>query len=392
MRLQGTLQATLIAAFAFPTAAFCNAYTQINLASDILGMAPNLDSNLHNPWGISFNGTSPIWVSDQGVGVSTLYNGAGTPQSLVVTVPGSGATPPQGPTGQVFNSTSASNSFDLMNGSKSLFIFSTLSGTIDAWNGGLGTTAEIAVTATDHAVYTGLALGNNTSGDVLYAADFANGKIDVFSSSFAKTTTSGGFVDPNLPAGYMPYNIQNINGSLYVEYAMVGAGGRASTAPNQGIVDVFDANGNLVERLATNSHLDSPWGVTLAPASFGDFGGDILVGNFGDGTIQAFKLDGTFAGTVSDTNGNAIANPGLWGIGFRSSTATGFDPNALYFVAGINNEADGLFGEIAPVPEPATFGFLAVGLALMTLCLRYRTRPIMKGHVFSQPEASRVDF
>lgn len=335
-------------------------YVQTNLVSDINGLAAFTDPNLKNPWGLAASAGSPFWVSDQGTGRSTLYGSTGAPSALIVTVPGSSLTPPQGPTGQVFNSTASSFQ---VTGGKANFIFATLGGTIDGWNS--GTTASVAFTSTDQASYTGLALGTVNSNDFLYAADFAHGKIDVVNSTFAKTTLAGNFVDPNLPAGYSPYNIQNIGGKLYVEYAVADPiTHRAGTTANTGIVSVFDLNGNFLQRLATNSHLDSPWGVALAPLGFGEFGGDLLVGNFGDGTIAAFDpVTGAFAGLISTVGGAPIVNSGLWGIAFHAAGG-GFDPNTLYFTAGINNENDGLFGAIQATPEPGTLGLVTAAAAL----------------------------
>jgi uncharacterized protein (TIGR03118 family) len=335
-------------------------FVQTDLVSDVSGLAAVTDPNLKNPWGLSATPGSPFWVSDQGTGLATLYSGAGVPNALVVTIPGSGTTPPQGPTGQLFNSTASS--FQLGTSGKALFIFSTLGGTVDAWNGTFGTSAQVEFTAADHAGYTGLALGSVAANDFLYAADFANAKIDVLDSTFGKVTPAGTFVDPTLPAGYSPYNIQNINGQLYVEYALVDpVTHRASTNANTGVVSVFDTSGNFVKRLVTNTNLDSPWGIALAPAGFGNFGGDLLVGNFGNGVIDAFDLSGGFMGVVTDLSGAPIVNSGLWGLSFHAA-ATGFDPNTLYFNAGINGEADGLFGAIQFTPEPSTF-------VLMTLVM-----------------------
>ena len=269
-------------------------------------MAANLDPNLKNPWGMSFNATSPFWVSNQGSNNSTLYNGAGVTQALTVSTL-------LAPTGQVFAQCRRGN-FLLPAGTgpapaAATFIFDTLSGSIAGWNGAQGNPAGVAATmfqATDGAVFTGLAIANNAGANLLYAADFANGRIDVFNSSFTPTTVPGGFADATLPAGYSPYNIQAIGGKLYVEYAKVDPiTHRPTTTPNTGIVNVFDLNGNLVQRLATDTHLNSPWGVTQAPAGFGDFAGDILVGNFGDGTISAFDpLTLLFEGTINGLSGS----------------------------------------------------------------------------------------
>lgn len=335
-------------------------YFQTNLTSDLPGMAANLDPNLKNPWGMSFSATSPFWVSDQGTNKSTLYNASGVPQALVV------STPP-GPTGQVF--ANIAGNFLLppgtgANPAAATFIFDTLSGTIAGWNGAQGNPVGVAVTmfaATDGAVFTGLAIGNNGTGNFLYASDFANGRIDVFNSLWAPITLGGVFTDPTLPAGYVPYNVQTIAGKLYVEYAKVDPiTHRAATTPNTGIVNVFDLNGNFLQRLATEAHLNSPWGVTLAPAGFGSFGGDILVGNFGDGTIAGFNpVTGVFDGFLTGSSGSPIVNPGLWALNFRAS-GSGFDPNALFLTAGINNEVNGLFAEIQAIPEPSTLLMFAL--------------------------------
>ncbi len=349
-------------------------YAQTNLTSDIPGLAAFTDPNLKNPWGMSFSATSPFWFSDQGTGKSTLYSATGQPQALVVGIPPTGATPPQGPTGQIFNGTS---DFLLTAGNPARFIFATLAGTISGWNPAVNpNTAVIEFTATDRAAYTGLANATAGGNNLLYAADFANRKIDVFNAAFQKTSVSGTFTDPaGIPSSYAPYNIQNVNGKLYVEYAKVDAvTHRASEDLNQGIVNVFDTNGNFLQRVATDAHLSSPWGVTMAPAGFGGFGGDLLVGNFGDGTISAFNpLTGAFLGALSDVKGNPITNDGLWAINFRAS-GSGFDPNTLFFVAGINNEADGLFGAIQPVPEPGTLLFFAAAGCMLAVRSRFRPR------------------
>ncbi len=271
---------------------------------------------------------------------------------MVVSTP---PVPGPGPTGQVF---AGGLGFVISPGVNANFIFSTLAGTIDAWNSGTSAVQKFA--ATDGAVYTGLA----QAGSLLYAADTANGKIDVFNTTFQKTTVSGTFVDPNVTPGFTPYDIQNVGGKLYVEYAQRGSPG--------GFVAVFDTNGNLLQHIS-DPHLNSPWGVTLAPAGFGQFGSDLLVGNFGDGTINAFDpVTGAFLGTLSNANGTPIVNNSLWAINFRSP-GSGFDPNTLFFSAGINNEVDGLFGSIEVVPEPATLGTFGFALAAAVL-LKMRRR------------------
>jgi uncharacterized protein (TIGR03118 family) len=341
--------AFLVACGALPTALlYADSYVQTNLVSDLATENPsNVDPNLKDPWGMSFSATSPIWVSDRATGLATLYNGiTGVPASLVVTVPPGTAT--TGPTGQVF---AGGTSF------AATFIFDTLGGTVDAWSG--GTTATIVATTTG-ARYEGLALANNT----LYSANFVSGGgINAFNSSYAPATLPGNFTDPNLPAGYAPFNIQTINGKLYVEYAKLAAGIPVPLPGGGGYVDVFDTNGNLLQRLVANGPLDAPWGITMAPTTgFGSFSGDLLIGNFGNGEINAFNpTNGSFLGTLTDASGNPIVNSGLWALDFGNSSA---NPDALYFTAGINSGNDGLFGDIqAAVPEPTAFGLVALGIS-----------------------------
>jgi uncharacterized protein (TIGR03118 family) len=348
-------------------------FTQTNLVSDVPGLAANTDPNLKNPWGVAFSATSPFWTSDQGTGLATLYNVAGVPQGLVVSIPGS-ATPPTGPTGQVFSNLAGSF---LVGGAPATFIFDNLNGTISGWNGGAGTTAVVEH-ATPGAIYTGLAQASNSNGTFLYAANSApGGGINVFSSTWALTSLSGSFTDPNLPAGLVPFNIQNIGGNLYVTYATLGPGGAPMPG---GVVDEFDANGNLLKRIAANGPLSAPWGIVLAPSSFGSFSNDLLIGNFGNGEILAYDATtDLFLGTLDGANGQPLVNDHLWALETRAP-GSGFDPNALYFSAGINDEADGLFAEItANTPEPATIFGTAFGLAALALSQirrRLQSRPV----------------
>jgi uncharacterized protein (TIGR03118 family) len=331
-----------------------NVYIQHNLVSDIAGMADSTDTHLVNPWGISESTGSPFWLSNQGSATSTVYNGSGVASTTVVTIP-NGATKQSltGPTGQVQNS---STGFVLSNGKASSFIFDTQDGTISAWNG--GTTATVMVdNSSQGAIYTGLAI--NAAGPTLYAANFNSGKIDVFDTNFHATTASGGFTDPNLPTGYAPYNIWNLGGKLYVTYALQNSSkNEPVAATGNGLVDVFDTNGNLLQRLVSNGPLNAPWGVAIAPASFGAFGGDLLVGNFADGLINAFNLTtGASLGSLKGQSGTPIAIPGLWALIFGNGK-NGGDVNTLYFAAGIQNQAHGLLGSIAP---PAAVNSLSNG-------------------------------
>ena len=335
-----------------PAILSANDYSQLNLVSDVPGLAAVDDSHLVNPWGVSFTATSPFWVSDQGAGVATLYNGAGAITPIIVNIPG-GTAPLTGPTGTVANSTT---SF-LVGGTASHFIFDTLGGTIDAWAS--GSTASVMNT-TSGAIYTGLAQATVGSSTYLYAAD-STGQIRVFDSSFnqvTSTTFAGKFVDPTLPAGYVPFNIQSINGNLYVTYAQISSMG---TGLPGGFVDIYSTGGNFISRFASSGSLYAPWGMTLAPSTFGMYGGDLLLGNFGNGEINAYDpTTGAFLGTLDGENGQPIVNDFLWSLDFRTG-GTGVDPNALYFTAGIDNQTAGLFGEITLTPEPSSLILFALG-------------------------------
>jgi uncharacterized protein (TIGR03118 family) len=346
------------------------AYVQTDLVSDIPGLAELTDPGLKNPWGVSESATSPFWVSDQGTNESTLYtvNAAGVSKpALTVAIPTT-AGGPQGPTGQVANTTT---SF-VVDGSKASFIFANLNGTISAWNGAAGTTAVVAAT-TAGALYTGLAIDPATTR--IYAANGAQNRIDVFNGSFAPVTLAAGvFTDPNLPAGLVPFNVQEINGKIYVTYAPSGHTAQTAAAAGQGAVAIFDTSGNFIEQLINGSALASPWGVTLAPNGFGQFAGDLLVGNFSfaDSEINAFDpttgaLDGTIA--IND-GGNAPG--GLWDLTFGNG-GSGGNLDTLYFADGLNGEADGLFGSIS-VPEPSSLLVLAFGLASISAWRRRRAR------------------
>jgi uncharacterized protein (TIGR03118 family) len=363
-----TLLATVAVASLTTTTAKAQ-YVQTNLVSNIPGLAANTDSQLRNPWGISFGPTTPFWISDANAGVSTLYNGLGVKQALVVTIPGPGGSVPGVPTGQVFNSTGAF----AMTGGTARFMFASATGNIAAWNPGLGSAAANVVLGPQGSSYTGLAIGGSGESARLYAANFGLGRVDVFDGSFA--AVGGGFVDPTLPAGYSPFNVQNVGGNIVVTYAIFDpATGEDLDGAGHGIVDVYDANGTLLRRVATMGALNSPWGVALAPTAFGPFGGALLVGNLGDGTINAFDFfTGMMLGTISDINGNPLVNDGLWGITFGNGQATA-DPNSLYIAAGINDEQDGLFARITATPEPGSLVLLATGLGVVLIGVRRRTR------------------
>jgi len=337
-----------------------NAYQQVNLVSDFpLGVegvnAQVSDPSLLNPWGLVASATSPFWISDQVTGVSTLYsvdqNDVAKKVPLTVTIPSTitqpahGFTPLTGPTGIVFNGTSDFQIPAPTGTVPALFIFDTLDGTIAGWNpgssGGSGS-AEVVVNAGPTEEFTGLAMASSGGQNYLYTADprFVPG-IDVFNAHFSKVTLAGNFTDPKLPAGFSPYNIQNINGFLFVTYQTPASGG--------GVVAEFNPDGTFVRQFAANGSrgpLQSPWGLALAPANFGRFSNALLVGNFGDGRINAYNFKtGKFLGQLSDPQRNPIVIPFLWALDFGNGQSAG-PTNTLFFTAGIAGQFHGLFGSL----------------------------------------------
>jgi uncharacterized protein (TIGR03118 family) len=321
-----------------------NLYSVHNLQSDVPGAAAATDPDLVNGWGIVASPTSPWWVSDNGTSKSTLYNGnTGAKQGLVVTVPGP-------PTGVVFNGSAADFKVDAGNGvlTAARFIFATDDGQIAGWNG-VGTAAISKVTTSD-AVYLGLAIGSTGGANYLYAANFSGSRIDVFDGTYAPAGLAGDFTDTGIPAGYAPFNIQNIGGELFVAYAKQNADGDEEVAGEGfGYVSAFGTDGTFHGRVAAAGDLNAPWGLAMAPTTFGKFSGDLLVGNFGDGRIHAFKWtadDGWEAhGVLRGTDHQPIEIDGLWGIGFGNGASSG-PTNTLFFAAGPDEEQHGLFGSI----------------------------------------------
>jgi uncharacterized protein (TIGR03118 family) len=330
----------------FVHAAKNNKYVVTNLVSDEAGKALIQDTNLVNAWGIALNPTAGgFWVSDNETGVSTIYAGDvnGSP---LQTVPLVVAIPDGVPTGAVFNGTTDFNITDGTTTGPAVFIFVSEAGTISGWNPDLADTTNAVVgTTVPNANYKGVAIGSNATGNFLYLANFRAHTIEVLDTNFALTTLSGSFTDPDVPPEYSPFNIQNIGGKLYVMYALADATGDDEIAgPHKGYVSVYDTDGNLLQHLIAKGKLNAPWGIALAPADFGPFSNALLVGNFGNGKINAYDANtGKFIGKLKAKGGKI---DGLWALTFGNGVTAG-DTNKLYFSAGPDDETHGLFGSIA---------------------------------------------
>ena len=330
------------------------AFTETDLVSDGSVPAVTVDPNLVNPWGISFNDDEgPFWVSDNGTGVTTIYDGAGNIQTVaghtaitIATPPGH--SDPAKPTGQVYNE--GEHGFQISHGghtASSVFLFATEDGTISGWNPTVDSGSSVlAVDRSDKgSIYKGLAIGEKQNGDqLLFAADFHRGKVDVFNENFHHVRS---FTDPNIPDGYAPFNVQELKGHLYVTYAKQDADGEDDVRGHgNGFVDEFDLKGHLIDRVASHGPLNSPWGLAIAPEGFGKFSGQLLVGNFGNGKIDVFdRHTDEFLGHLKDKSGDPIKIEGLWAI-VDGNTGPNADPNKLYFTAGPDDEQHGLFGSI----------------------------------------------
>jgi uncharacterized protein (TIGR03118 family) len=341
-------------------------FLQTNLVSDIPGLAQVTNANSVNAWGLTASATSPFWISNQGTGTSTLYN-TSKPQvqvlPLVVSIPPNPADNPLpahgSPTGDVFNI--AGSGFNVTANGKSapsIFMFATTDGTISGWAPSVDGTHAIIGATSPGAVYTGLAIATSSSGDtLLYAANFARNTIDVFNSSFKSMTLTGSFTDSELPRDYRVFNVQAINNQLYVEYAPFDpTTGGVAPGHDNGAVDVFNTDGQLQQRLIRHGHLDDPWGIAMAPANFGRFSNDLLVGNFGEGTINAFDPNnGHFEGELRDPNGQPITIEHLWALRFGNGAASG-PTDTLFFTAGLTSH----FGGTSNLPPHGLFGSLQV--------------------------------
>jgi len=325
-------------------------YLEHRLTSDLPGLAEHRDTNLVNAWGISFSPMGPFWISDNGTGLATVYDAFGEPapagNPIIVTIPPpGGGSPASAPTGQVYNSSSG---FLLDGVNKAIFLFATEDGTISGWSPMVDAkNAKLMVdNSASGAIYKGLAI---SSTGFLYATDFHNRKIDRWDASFTPVVNATAFQDATIPLDFAPFNIQNFGNLLYVTYAKQDADKEDDSAgPGNGFVDVFDLSGNFVRRLASEGTLNSPWGMAIAPSNFGQFSNALLVGNFGDGRINAFSLsDGAFLGQMLEASGRPLVIEGLWALTFGNGAQAG-SLDILYFTAGPDDESHGLFGELRP--------------------------------------------
>lgn len=344
-------------------------YVRTDLVSDLQNLAQPADPNLQNAWGVANAPGGALWVSDNNDGLSTLYDGNGVKTNLTVTIPlPAGKSPPTTatPTGMVWNPTTA---FTITAGSATVpatFIFDTEDGTISAWNpaadpisNGQSTATLVVDNSQKGAVYKGLAFGTNLHGNFLFATNFAAGTVEVYDQTFKPATLDGNFSDPNMPAGFAPFGIANIDNNLFVTYAEQNPQKNDEiTGPGLGFVDVFTTDGVLVKRFASGGTLNAPWGVARATQNFGQFSGDILIGNFGQGQfggqINAFDSGNNngFLGALQGTDGQPVSIDGLWAIVFGNFTNS--DADTLYYTAGPNQQQDGLFGKLAPQSSSET--------------------------------------
>jgi uncharacterized protein (TIGR03118 family) len=357
----------------FPVTARAQHYVQENLVSDISqpanadGTTVTIDPNLKNPWGLARSASSPWWVNNEGTGTSTLYTGAGSITPLVVTVPNAeGATGPSSPTGIIFNGTA---DFALAANNPASFIFATKNGTISGWGppatpitAGKSTAINKVDESKDGAVFTGLTWVERDGNHFLLVANFSQNRIEVFDTNFMRVPMSeGAFEDDRIPHDFAPYNAQAVGANVVVTYAKQNATKTAADdncGEQCGFVDVFNDRGRLMQRLEDGPWFQAPWGVALAPQDFGFFSHDLLIGNRFGGTIAAFNAArGSFLGNLLDASSEPIAIDGLWGLEFdnRGSNEAGTQANpstgpALFFAAGINGYADGLFGTLTPAP------------------------------------------
>lgn len=324
------------------TAGSSTNFTRVNLVSNnSQDSAARVDASLVNGWGIAFSPTGNPWVSSEVGSVSEPYDATGNPVIPAVSIPSASAATGGHPTGAVFNN--SSTAFVLPGGGVAKFIFAGDDGVISGWSS--GAMAERVIDNSSTSSYTGITVANDSAGTFLYVANFKQSRIDVFDSAFAAANIT--FADPNLPEGYSPFNVQNIGGQLYVTYAKLGSNGDEEKGAGLGYVDVFKPDGTFAGRFASEGSLNAPWGIAMAPSGFldGNNSNVILIGNFGDGHINAYSPDAKFIGQLS-SNGTPITIDGLWGLSFAPSSAATIPQTRLFFAAGPNDESNGLFGYI----------------------------------------------
>ena len=363
-----------------PPAPVSSGFADTALVSDKVGVVATtttIDANLSNPWGLAIAPGLPFWIADNNSNLSTLYSGMGTNETGAITganevgiaIPASAAGVPANPTGQVYNGAGGFLISTSAGMEPALFMFDGEGGTIAAWAKDSGATAVTAyddgvANGANHAVYKGLALGTVNGSSFLYATDLHNNKVDVFDTNFAEPANmQGKFIDPAIPAGFVPFGIVTLNGQLYVSYTMQDAAKHdEATGAGLGYVDIFDFSGNFVSRFASAGVLNAPWGMAIAPAGFGSLAGDLLIGNFGDGTINVFAPNGTALATsmgpLTVTNGGTLAVPGLWALVFGNGDADK-PATTLFYTAGFSDQTDGVFGSIAvttATPPPNPYG------------------------------------
>ena len=358
-RAIGRLLLVVLGGTAAPLVASASTFQVVKLAADQVGVAATTDSSLIGGWGIGDSPTSPLWLAARGSGRVVLYDGAGVKQGLEVTIPGDGSV-----TGVVFNASFGSGAFN-----NDVFLCGSEDGTVSGWRSALGTTAETLVSPDSANVYKGIALAATGGHAYAYLANFRTGAIDILKGDVAAPNLAGTFTDPSLPAGYAPFNVQVLGGVLYVAYAVQdGAKKDPVAGAGSGIVDRFDLTGSLLGRLITGGALNAPWGLEIAPAGFSDMAGDVLVGNLGDGRINAFDpTSGALLQTLQDPLGHPIAIDGLLGLRFGNG-GSGGSPTTLFFTASPSGGSHGLFGNLTAangnVPTLGEAGLLALILLL----------------------------
>ena len=350
--------------FAFVTSASGQAtvtsqqYAEKKLVSDFDSQAAVVDPNLKNAWGVARSSTGDWWIADTGSGLSTLYDGTtGTITPLVVTIPPSDPTVSKigSPTGTVFNGTTG---FAIAPGKPAAFLFATLDGTISGWNPGVDHANAIITVKEKASAFTGLTMASATlhgaKGSYLYAADVRQGRVAVYDANFKHATEiEDRLARIPVPADFAPYNVQNLGGNIYVAIGIKGSNGRIEHGAGLGQVAVLTPEGYLVQVLEYGSYFNAPWGLAIAPSDFGAFSHDVLVGNFGDGTILAFDpITGRFKGKLEDQNKTPIVIPGLWALSVGNGTELGGSATSVFFSAGPNDQQDGLFGTLTALSNP----------------------------------------